>query len=39
MQIPTSSFSVGVVVVALYAVNLWLLRLGDPARVRLRRTK
>ncbi len=29
MQIPTSIFSVGVAVVALYAVNLWL-RLGDP---------
>ncbi len=29
MQIPTSVFSVGVAVVALYAVNLWL-RLGDP---------
>jgi hypothetical protein len=29
MQIPTSIFSVGAAVVALYAVNLWL-RLGDP---------
>lgn len=29
MQIPTNIFSVGVAVVALYAVNLWL-RLGDP---------
>lgn len=29
MKIPTSIFSVGVVVVALYAVNLWL-RLADP---------
>jgi hypothetical protein len=29
MQIPPNIFSVGVAVVALYAVNLWL-RLGDP---------
>lgn len=29
MTIPTSIFSVGLAVVALYAVNLWL-RLGDP---------
>lgn len=29
MKIPPSIFSVGLVVVALYAVNLWL-RLGDP---------
>lgn len=29
MKIPTSIFSVGLAVVALYAVNLWL-RLGDP---------
>ena len=29
MKIPTSIFSVGVAVVALYAVNLWL-RLADP---------
>ena len=29
MKIPQSIFSVGLVVVALYAVNLWL-RLADP---------
>ena len=29
MKIPTGIFSVGLAVVALYAVNLWL-RLGDP---------
>jgi hypothetical protein len=29
MKIPPSIFSVGLVVVALYALNLWL-RLGDP---------
>ena len=29
MKIPPSVFSVGLAVVALYAVNLWL-RLGDP---------
>lgn len=29
MKIPTSIFSVGLAVVALYAMNLWL-RLGDP---------
>lgn len=29
MKIPTNIFSVGMAVVALYAVNLWL-RLGDP---------
>ena len=29
MKIPTSIFSVGLAVVALYAVNLWL-GLGDP---------
>ena len=29
MKIPPSIFSVGLAVVALYAVNLWL-RLGDP---------